>query len=169
MAGLMDVFFLSLRRDTAVRLAIADLTIHLAPFDPEYKGRVAFHSSGCKDESDRAEACKNLQELGFPEDEVPEDSILGWGKLELVKEYTDARSFQSDADFHGYKHFDQFKEFEKWDRVFGWVMLQQRYLSLPIMGITGKNHGDWWQPSDPFQTLCLKRALDGDTIDVTRV
>lgn len=168
MAGLMNVFFLSLRRDAAIKLAIADLTIHLAPFDPEYKGRVAFHSCGCKDESDRAEACKNLIAFGFPENEVPEDSILGWGKLESVKEY-DKRSFDTDSAYHGYKNLDLFKAQEKWEKVFGWVLKEQRYLPLPVMGIQGKTHGDWWTASDPFQTLCLKRALEGESLDVTKI
>ena len=167
MVKLANVFFLSSRKDFALRLAIADLTIHLAPFDPVYKGRVAFHACQYKNDRDRAESLKNLSEAGFSEEEedlIPEESILGWGKLQSTKEY-DARSFDIDSSFHGYKNFDLFRAEEKWDRVFGWVLTEQRYLSFPVMGIKGRDHGDWWTAGDPFRLLCLERAFRGSAID----
>lgn len=141
----------------AIRIATGELTTHLAPFDPQYKGYVILHSCQCKEEKDILESSKNLLEMDL--DYIPENSIIGYAKLASIKKY-DPKSFDIDSPFHGYNNLELFKAQEKWEKVFGWIFSECVYLPLPVMGIQGDNCGDWWKATDPFSLVCIERAFN---------
>lgn len=170
MAGLLDIFAISLKADVALRLALGEFKIHLAPFDLNYKGKLIIHSCNYESEQERDLIFKNIEKLGFSPNEIAFNAILGWAKITETKKYTSGL-FKQDKDLHEYgDNLDLFKAQEKWNDVFGYLIQENQYLYVPIYGIgEGKRHGDWWTPESPFHVLCWRRALDSQTIDVEKV
>lgn len=170
MAGIMDVYAVSLRPDMALRLALGEYKIHLTPFDLEYKGKVIIHSCSYNSEEDRKEGLDNIKKLGFNSLDIPTGAILGWAKIDNVKSYIPS-TFKLEENLHEYgNNLDLFKAQQQWKDVFGYLINENHYLYLPIEGVgRDKKHGDWWTPESPFDALCFKRAFDGQSIDVEKV
>lgn len=166
----MDVFAVSLRPDMALRLALGEYKIHLAPFNLEYKGKLIIHSCAYSSEEDQEEGENNIKKLGFNPTEISTGAILGWAKIIDIKSYISS-TFKQDKDLHEYgDNLDLFKAQQQWKDVFGYLIQENQYLYIPIMGVgIEKKHGDWWTPESPFDALCFKRAFDGQAIEVEKV
>ena len=168
MAGLNDVFALSLRPDAALELALGEVRIHLTSVDIEYTGKIIIHACDYQSE-DKQEAETNIIQSGWNLDEVPTNAILGWAKLKTIKLYTESE-FKLDKSFHKVNDFNLLKAQQQWDKVYGYVIENHHYLPLPIYGVNKDyTYGDWWTPEDPFDVLCFKRAFDSQSIDVETV
>lgn len=170
MAGIMDVFAISLKTDIALKLALGEYKIHLAPFNLEYKGKIIIHSCAYESEIDQKEGQGIIEKMGFNPKEIPTGAILGWAKIIETKSYIPS-TFKLDKDLHNYgDNLDLFKATYKWKDVFGYIIQENHYLYLPIEGVgREKKHGDWWTPESPFDALCFKRAFDGQALDVEKV
>jgi hypothetical protein len=169
MAGLKDIYALSLRPDAAIKIAIGDLTIQLATENLEYKGKLIIHACSYASREEENECIKRITQLGFSPEEVPSNSILAWAKVKEIKTYT-LQTFAIDAKLHGYgADLNQFLAQEGWQgkTVYGYVLEEHHYLNLPIMGVGSEyQHGDWWQAETPFEILCFKRCFDAECVDI---
>ena len=164
----MKAIAYSMHPEEALKLAIGEIRIILTT-EKESKRKILFHACSYDTTEQENAGFKAIAQLGFSPEEVPTNSIIGWAKIAEVKTY-DAAKFAIDGKLHGHGvDLNQFLADEGWQgqQVYGYMLEEQHYLNLPIMGVGAEYVcGDFWEAKSPFQVVAFERALDAGSVDI---
>jgi hypothetical protein len=164
MAGLMDIFAISVKPDIALLLALGEIKVHLSPVNLEYIGNLVIHTCDYTSLEQEIESLKLIKNLGFQPEEIPTNAIIGYVNIQEIVKYN-SNTFKQNSYLHLYEQdYNLFKILNNWQEydIFGYKLNDFNYLETPIKEVSKyRLHGDWWTPENPFEILCFKKAFEG--------
>ena len=164
----MKPIAISLHADEALKIAIGEIRIILST-EVEAKRKIIIHACSYATIEDENIGYRAIAQMGFSPEEVPTNAIIGWAKIAEIKSYN-AATFAIDGKLHGHGvDLNQFMEGEGWQSrtIYGYVLEDHHYLSLPIMGVGSEyQHGDFWEAVSPLEIVGFESALSANSVDI---